>query len=115
MYKGKYSKGQIFTSPHKDAEHPLVYWKQSVNSQDHFIGLMLTKANIPGKNIKMKPEHFTDGFIFKDTHVVGTFLDKPNEYEPLKPIGRLTPKGIGYIYDNIKIDESVLWDEYLKR
>lgn len=114
MAKRRYPQGTIFTSKHNDAEHPLVYWKESDKDKGFFIGLMLTKYTGKG-NIKMLPEHFTDGFIYKNTHVVRTFLDKPNEYEPLTKIGQLTPKGIKHIYDSIVIDESVLWDIFANK
>lgn len=113
----KYSKGQILRgnkNKHKDAIHPIVYLTHSLKSTDHFIGLMLTSTNnYSDRNLKMEIEHFENGFVYQNTHVVKAILMKPTEWEPFRMDGNLSPLGIKFIEDNIPFTEEILWQEYL--
>lgn len=60
----------------------------------------------------MKPEHFTNGFIYKNTHVVNAFLLKREEWRPFTIIGNLTKEGLDYIHRNISTNEPKLWEDY---
>ena len=112
-------KGQILLGnrrKHPDAIHPILFLRYNEkHSTSFFIGLMLTKSG-GEDNIKMRPEHFTEGFMFNDTHVVNAVLVKPLEWGPFKQIGSLSDSGIQFIDGSFPvIDEGQLWEEYLKR
>lgn len=106
-----FPKGTILISKHANAIHPIVYLEK--NDGPYFLGLMLTKDTTK-ENLKMQPGHFTDGFKYKNTHVVNAFLLKPNEWEPFKIIGRLTAEGIKFIQDNVQeLQNPILWEDYV--
>ena len=108
-----YSEGQILLASKRawhEGFHLIVYLKQSNKMPGHFIGLMLSTKDTDG-NIKMEPDHFTNGFIYNNTHVANLVLLKPESWGPFRKIGSLSNAGIAFVNEKIPMnDNPPLWE-----
>ena len=118
-----FSKGDIlkaFKRNKKEGYHYIVYYQG--NSNDDFIGGMLTHSDTP-RNVKMSECHFErldeNGkaytIYYNNSFLVKGKFIKPREWGPFTKVGKLTLDGIKFVENVIENLNCESFEDYLSR
>lgn len=116
--KGNIIIGKGYGTNHAEAFHPIIYLEGDTNND--FLGLMLTTSTKWSNNFPLKKEHFIDTdvngkpFLIKydNSHCVFLRLIKRADWNPFTKAGQLTSEGIRFVEENTKELSPIYWDVY---
>lgn len=114
----QFEKGDILKADNNSRDkgyHPIVFLEG--NSDEDFIGAMLTHSAYKERNVIMDQIHFIKEleFVFDKTHLVlGKFI-KPQEWGPFTKTGKLSEEGIDFVCKMIGDIPSESFNEYFER